>query len=214
MALASGASAGLILTLLHQVLTVPLILEAERFEVADVMTHETPAWAPQAGVQRLAATALSDVLAGVGFALLLAAVWLWRDQPINVWQGLLWGLGGFAALTLAPAAGLPAALPGSAVAALAARQWWWVGTALASATGLAALVFLPSLGGKLVGVGLIAIPHLAGAPQPLGQAAVASQVLGERFAQATLLSSAIFWCVLGVVGAWSFQRYVRAPANT
>ncbi len=215
MALASGVSAGLILTLLHQLLTVPLILAAERFEVPVQMTPATPAeasiWAPQPGIQRMAATALSDVLAGTGFALLLAGIWLWRGQPLNHWQGLLWGLGGFAALTLAPAAGLPPELPGSVAAELAARQWWWLGTALASATGLAALVFLPQTWGKLLGVALMVIPHLAGAPHPLVDAGLAPPDLAERFEVATLITSGVFWCVLGVVGARFFQRFVYAP---
>jgi predicted cobalt transporter CbtA len=57
-------------------------------------------------------------------------------HDLDARRGLLWGLGGFAALHLAPAVGLPPELPGMASADLAARQ---PGGPLrgATATGLA-----------------------------------------------------------------------------
>ena len=52
-------------------------------------------------------------------------------------NGLLWGLAGFLAVNLAPAAGLSPELPGMPAGDLLARQVWWVGTIIA--TGIAHL---------------------------------------------------------------------------
>jgi hypothetical protein len=98
-ALAAGGSAGLVLTALHQGFAVPLILDAERLEAPGETAIST--------FSRLLGTALTDVLAGLGFALLLGAIWLWRGQALNVWRGLLWGVAAYCAVSLAPALSLP-----------------------------------------------------------------------------------------------------------
>jgi adenosylcobinamide kinase/adenosylcobinamide-phosphate guanylyltransferase len=52
---------------------------------------------------------------------------------------MFWGLAGFAVFTLAPGLGLPPELPAMPAADLLARQVWWIGTAAATAIGLADL---------------------------------------------------------------------------
>src|SRR3954454_1539761 len=94
-ALCAGVLSGIFAALLHQLATVPLILEAEKYEqasehpAAHPSEHAPPdpapaslaaaaepqhshddAWAPEAGIERAAYTLVADLLAGIGFALL------------------------------------------------------------------------------------------------------------------------------------------------
>ena len=189
----------MLLAVLHLVFTVPLILSAERYENP---TGSLPALS----FARLGSTLLVDLLTGIGFALLLGALWLWRGAPKGFAAGALWGICGFLSVNLAPALGLPPELPGTAAAALGARQWWWLGTVVCTALGLAVLCWLPGLWRKLPGVVLLLVPQLAGAPLAALAAALAPVALATQFEWTALAVSAAFWLVLGSVGAVLFAR--------
>lgn len=185
---------------LHASLTVPLILAAERYEnPADPV--------PGLTLERLGSTLLVDVLTGIGCALLLGALWLWRGGPQRALQGAWWGICGFLSMNLAPALGLPPELPGTAAAALGERQWWWLGTVAATALGLAVLCWLPGLWRKLPGVVLLAVPQLAGPPRAPLAAALAPEALTREFQWTALAVSAVFWLVLGLTGAALYRRW-------
>ena len=125
----AGLLAALLLTLMQSLWVTPLILEAETYESAAPVAehshaantahdhHDADAWAPQDGAQRTLFTGLSNLVVAVGFALMLAGLYSLR-APGRIWQGLLWGLAGFAIFSLAPAIGLPPELPGTAAADL------------------------------------------------------------------------------------------------
>ena len=66
-----------------------------------------------------------------------------------------WGLAGFAAFTLAPNLGLPPELPAMPAADLLARQAWWIGTVVATAAGLALIVFGRSPWFAVLGIALL-----------------------------------------------------------
>lgn len=213
----AGLLAALLLTLLQS-----LILEAETYESAGPVAahshaegtahehhHDHDAWAPQDGVQRTLFTGLSNLVVAVGFALMLAGLYS-LHAPGHSWQGLLWGLAGFATFNLAPAAGLPPELPGTAAADLLLRQYWWIGTAAATAVGLALLAFARPWWLRLLGLPLLAIPHLIGAPQPQVHDSLAPAALSNQFIYASLLSNALFWTALGLASAWLFSRGQRA----
>jgi cobalt transporter subunit CbtA len=135
----SALLAALLLTLLQSLWVSPLILEAETYESAEPVAehshaqgtaahdhhHDADAWAPQDGLQRTLFTGLSNLVVAVGFALMLAGLYS-LHAPGRTWQGLLWGLAGFATFNLAPAIGLPPELPGTAAAELTLRQYWSV----------------------------------------------------------------------------------------
>lgn len=193
----------MLLTGLHQIFAVPLILAAE--------TLESPVGTGVADWSRVGGTVLADSLAGIGFALLLGAVWRWRGRALDWRRGLLWGLAGFYVMALAPAFGLPPELPGAASAALATREAWWLATVVCSALGLAALVFLPGLARKLPGLLLLSIPHLAGAPLALGSESLATAAMTAQFQWVALASSAVFWLALGALGGALYPRVVHAP---
>lgn len=151
-------------------------------------------------LKRHGLTALFAILVYSGYALILVAAYAtaeqWGYRP-SVRDGLLWGLAGFAALQLAPAMGLEPELPGTPAADLGARQVWWIGTALATALGLGLIAFGRNLLVKAVGVGLLALPHLVGAPELDGFAGSAPPELAARFAARSLGIGLCVWVVLG-----------------
>ncbi|MXN67489.1 cobalt transporter [Stappia sp. GBMRC 2046] len=163
-------------------------------------------WAPADGAERTLFTSLTSVLIGFGFALLLLSAMLLSGRKIDASSGLLWGLGGFAAVALAPALGLAPELPGSAAADLSGRQGWWIATAIATAAGLRLVTAgRPSLV-KLAGVALILAPHVIGAPQPHEYTSTAPAELAGRFAATSLACAAVFWAVLGSGLGYLWQR--------
>lgn len=220
----AGLLAAIVLTLLQSLWVTPLILQAETFETAAPVAehsheaqvaahqheheghgHDGEAWAPEDGWQRTLSTGLSNLVVAVGFALMLAGLFTLR-APNQTWQGLLWGLGGFAVFSLAPSAGLPPELPGSAAADLLLRQSWWIGTAVATATGLGLIAFARHWALRGIGLLLLAVPHLIGAPQPEVHQSLAPEALAQEFILASLLTNALFWSALGLAAAWFFAR--------
>jgi cobalt transporter subunit CbtA len=223
----SGLLAAVVLTLLQSLWVTPLIIEAESYEnapsadhaesqahshehaheaaAAAPHSHDSEAWAPDDGWQRTLSTGLSNLVVALGFALMLAGLFTLR-RPNQTWQGLLWGLAGFATFCLAPAAGLPPEVPGTAAADLAQRQHWWLGTALATATGLGLAALAKHWTLRAAGLLLLVVPHLIGAPQPEVHSSLAPEALAEQFVLASLVTNALFWAALGLASAWFFNR--------
>ncbi len=208
----AGLIAGLFVTIVHTVGTVPIILKAETYEKAaengaapatsaDAATaehdHGAETWQPTDGFERTAFTVLADVLTGIAFGLLLTAAYALRGRTMDWRQGLFWGLAGFATFTLAPGLGLPPEVPGTESAPLLARQIWWVATAAATAAGLALIFFTRNIALSVLGVGLIALPHIYGAPQPAEYKSLVPEGLAHSFVVAVVVTSFLFWLVLG-----------------
>lgn len=219
----SGLLAALLLTLLQSFWVSPLILQAETYESAEPAVeqhehasagaleheHSAEAWSPEDGWQRVLSTTGGNLVVAVGFALILAALYSLRE-PTRVATGALWGLAGFAVFCLAPTLGLPPELPGTAAADLGQRQNWWVGTAAATAVGLALLVFARHWAFKVLGAAVLVVPHLIGAPQPEVHESLAPEALEAQFKIASWLTNAAFWLALGLLSAWLFRRGAHA----
>lgn len=228
-AVLAGGLAGLFASGMQAWKVVPVILEAEVYEQAaeahghpgvahEHAVHDEAAleraavdsapesWAPSDGIERTTYTVLANVLAGIGFASLLVGVIALSGRQVGPGAGVLWGLGGFAAFTVAPSLGLPPELPGMMAADLAARQAWWVATALATAGGLALMVFPRRLWLKALGAALVALPHGIGAPHgPVG-GAVPPELMAQ-FAAASIVTAGLFWMVLGGTAGLLYRRF-------
>ncbi|MBM1196952.1 CbtA family protein [Pseudomonas weihenstephanensis] len=214
----TGLLAALVLTLLQSFWVAPLILEAETFEkpaptqthdhadsAMPAHSHDAEAWEPEDGWQRVLSTTGGNLVVAVGFALMLAGLYTLRS-PTRTSQGLLWGVAGYATFCLAPTLGLPPELPGTAAADLLQRQIWWVGTAASTALAIALVVFGKHWALKVLGIVIVVIPHIMGAPQPLVHSSLAPEALESQFKIASQLTNFAFWLALGVISAWLFRR--------
>ncbi len=172
--------------------------------------HEAGAWQPADGFERSAYTLLANLLMGVAVSAILLGVMMVKGDPIDARRGVLWGLGGFFAASLMPALGLAPELPGTAAAEITSRQLWWLGTAAASAVGLALVVFARFYLVKAIGVMLAIVPHVIGAPRPPTLEAAYPAALGAEFVVASLVASALLWSLAGLSSAWLYERLQRA----
>ena len=172
--------------------------------------HGAEAWEPRDGFERNAYTAAANVLTAIGFALLLAGFFAVRSgatgEGVSWHQGLMWGLAGFAVFTIAPGLGLPPELPGVPAAPLVSRQIWWTAAALATAAGLALIVFRRSVPAAIAGVILLILPHLIGAPELEHVETNVPSSLTHQFVTAVTLTSLVFWSLLGAVTSAIFAR--------
>jgi len=218
-AVVAGILAGGLVSAVQAVRAVPLILAAEVYEgaapapvqAAAVEHRRAEAWSPADGWERTTFTVLFNVLAAVGFGLLLSAGMALAGH--SGWRsGLAWGLGGYVTFILAPALGLPPELPGSEAAPLFSRQLWWVGTAGSTATGLALVLLQRRPVGFIAGIALVALPHLIGAPQPAEPGSVAPPALVREFVIVALATGLVFWTALGALTGAVYRRLASSAA--
>jgi len=204
----AGFLAGSLFTAVQQIHVNPILLEAERYEqdaaLADAAGHEASepdhqheGWRPANGWERILFTLGSNIVLGIGFALLLGALVSMRGKVINWRSGLLWGVAGYAVFFAAPSMGLPPDVPGTEAARLADRQLWWLLAVCCTGTALWLFAFGPNFVLKLPGILLLAIPHLIGAPQPQFHSSAAPAELAHAFIYACIFANAVFWLLLG-----------------
>lgn len=232
-----GLVSGLVMTALQQFGTQPLIVQAEVIEEANAAKAATPhdhaaagqhdhaaltaqeeaaaghhgpdEWAPADGTERFGWTLAANIVAGIGFALLLVAASELAGGLTSWREGLLWGLAGFAVFTLAPSIGLPPEAPGVEGAPLMDRQIWWIGTAAATAAGLGLIAFARSALAAFAAIALIAAPHVIGAPKPPAPPAIPHD-LEHGFVVAVIVTGFVFWAVLGAFAGWLRPRFAKA----
>lgn len=209
--LLSGSIAGLLLFVVQHFTTYPLIEKAEVYESAarlrmPGMDHDDEGWQPSNGLERNSFTALSTVLAAIGFAALLFGTAALVPLSLSWRKGALWGLAAFICVDLAPAWGLPPQPPGVPVADLYSRQLWWVATVIATAVALWLLLDRrKALPIRLMGLLVLVIPHAIGAPVAVGESSVPSELI-HRFEVLSILTAGIFWIALGSVGGLFYRR--------
>ncbi len=226
-ALLTGILAGVFVTPVQHFKTTPLILAAETYEggaevhdhaafqpslVTPAHAHGGAAHAEGGDAARFGGTLLANLVIGAAFSLLLLAASLLLDRPLTAANGALWGVAGFAVVTLAPALGLPPELPAMPAADLAARQTWWLATVALAAGGLWLLVFRRSVPAILGGLALLLLPHLVGAPHPADIASPVPATLAAEFAVASLAVSALFWTATGGLLGLGLDRARRGLA--
>jgi len=227
-ALFAGLGAAVVATLLQVWLIVPLIQKAELYETGalvhfaggadpapNVMPTDTAEKPTEASMDlvRNAKTFFMDFVVFAGFAFILGAVVAAlgkNDDQMTLRDGLLWGLAGFTATLLAPALGLPPELPGIPAADMLARQTWWIGTILATSVALGLFAFGKSAPLIAVGVVLLLVPHIIGAPHLPEYAGLAPPELATLFSARSLGVGAAAWAVLGLVFASTWSRIKAA----
>lgn len=151
-------------------------------------------------VTRNSLTVIFAGLIYVAYALLLTAGFGLAQSfgiAVGARAGLLWGIAGFASFQLAPALGLAPELPGTIAADLTARQIWWWGTVLSTATGLALLGYGKGYIAMAAAVILLAAPHIIGAPLPDAYWGSAPPEVAALFSARVLGTALVVWAVLG-----------------
>ncbi|CAO3439949.1 CbtA family protein [Azospirillum endophyticum] len=235
-ALVAGVLSGTAASVVQQATTVPLILEAEKYEVvspppatAATAAPAAPAEAHQHGptreigegvpaaldevMQRIGLTIVANLITGVAYALLLGAAILLAGRPVDARRGLVWGVGGFVAVSLAPSFGLAPELPGMAGAELELRQLWWLSAAAGAGVGMAALAFARNRLVIAAAIVAAALPHLIGAPHPESAEGAVPPELAARFVAASLGGAALFWAILGSVCGWLMSGLVNSAES-
>jgi cobalt transporter subunit CbtA len=232
-ALLAGIAAGLIMGAIQHLRLTPYLIAAESLESAGSAAHmhehagseageadqshshadgghdHGAGWAPADGWQRTLATTLTAVMTGAGFAAVLAAVSLISGVPITRQNGMIWGLCGFLAVTLAPALGLPPVLPGMTGDDLVARQIWWSGTIAATAAGIFLIATRAAVWAIALAVLLIALPHLIGAPPATNADSAVPAGLAAAFAANAIAANAIFWLLIGQFLGWALNHTAK-----
>ena len=239
-AIIAGILGGSAITLVQHFTTTPIILHAETFEstgddgekhgtlkkgVALISpahahgTHKDSAkleagnWAPDDSLERTMFTFLANIITGVGFALILTACFALSKRRINGRTGVLWGLGAFAIVSLAPALGLPPEVPGARAADLTDRQFWWFFCVALTGAGLWAMIFRNGAIWAASGVLLIALPHILGAPTPDHIGGSVPPELAAQFVSASLATAAVFWCTTGWLAGTFWNRSAAKNQN-
>jgi cobalt transporter subunit CbtA len=219
-----GLIAGVAISAVQVLGTSSLILKAEVYEQAGEAAvpvhshdgkaaaheheHDAAAWEPSDGMERNVFTIAANVLTAIGYALVLTGLIALRGRPITWRDGLLWGMAGFACVMLAPMLGLPPELPGTPVAPLGERQIWWIGTVGATAAGLGLMAFRREPWAAILAILLIVAPHLVGAPAaPEGEHALAPEALEHQFVVAAVLTSLVFWTLLGSLSGVFLRKF-------
>ncbi len=229
----AGLLAGFVMAGIQHVRLTPLILAAEVFESPETEAiaeatkpcvetmsgmkmcaavgheHNPDAWQPEDGWQRTLSTTVASLLTGAGFAVLLAGISLLTNMPITKQNGLIWGLCGFLAVAVAPAAGLSPELPGMPAGDLHSRQLWWLATIAATSVAIYLLAIRPEIWTKILGLALIVAPHIIGAPEAAKTTSAVPATLAAEFASNSLAAAALFWCVLGYLLGHMLDRHQK-----
>ncbi|MBN36062.1 MAG: hypothetical protein CMM46_15065 [Rhodospirillaceae bacterium] len=237
--LLSGVLAGVLISVVHEFTTTPIILHAELYEggggEADHATliwtdevaggqfylvhgdevHEDgeEAWGPQDGFERSLFTLLSNVITGVAYAALLVAAFYLRGREVDGRTGLMWGVAGFVVFALAPGMGLPPEVPGAMASEIGGRQTWWAFAAAGTAAGLWLLLLVKKLPFNVLGFVLLVLPHVVGAPQPAELGGPVPPELSAHFASASLGAGLVFWALLGWIAGLSYERFVTRAST-
>ncbi|WP_394688532.1 CbtA family protein [Hoeflea sp.] len=225
-ALAAGLIAGLVMTPAQYVKTIPLIMQAEAYENGEAghshgaaeaeasHSHDHGEGEEQLWFGRFGNTILANLVAGGGFALMLAAVALLTGIEFpagreGLMRGLLLGAGAWFCVQLAPSFSLPPAVPGFPYADLGDRQTWWMITVALTGLGLWLMVLRPEMIAKAVGVVLIAAPHIWGVPVPEDIYSEVPAYIASAYAAASLATTLFFWLLLGGLLGFFLSRVPR-----
>jgi predicted cobalt transporter CbtA len=185
--ISGGLIAALLLSLGQNILELPL-----RREVIALAGLEQPA-----STAEMDALVLRNILIGIIFPTVLAAIYTQRaphPRAVGWGEALLWGLGGFIALVLAPALSSP---PSLYELPHQARPVWWLIGAAGALIGLSLLSFGQRW--RWFGVVPLLLPPLL-APDS------ATDEVPALFVYVDLGLDLLFWLALALATAWVLRR--------
>ena len=171
--------------------------------------HQEEIWIPGDGLERNFYTVIFNIASGIGYSLMLVAVYLLRGEPVNIKSGIFWGVVGFIVFSLAPSLGLPPELPGMTAAALEERQFWWIFTVIFTAVGIGIITESKSISPKILAIVFLVLPQIIGAPHPHLLKNPIPTELSAQFVISSLLTSALFWILVGAFSGYFFQKRVQ-----
>jgi len=242
-----GLLSGIIYGLFQQLQLSPILYEAEQYEVKqqavagdshtaghhqsqdshDHHQHDTNAWSPEDGSERIFWTMVANILTGISFALVMLSLMLLHNlktnkPKLNAVRGLAWGIAGVLAIYVAPGLiGLQAEVPGTISLSYSLRQASWVISVIAALSGIAALYYLPL---KYKGLGIIfavtpyfifgtslQTEHTFKNTNPAAIAALTD--LTQQFVIMTAIGTALFFLVLGFASGYVVKRYIKLDAQ-
>jgi cobalt transporter subunit CbtA len=206
-ALFAGVAAGVVIGVIQHVRMTPMILAAEVFEQG--LAHGVANHVQDVFTQRAAFTVLTTAITGAGFAAILLGLSMLFGIAINRGNGIFWGLCGFIAVALAPAAGLPPELPGIPAAEFDVRLQWWLLTIVCT-TGALWLVITQREAWAL-GLALVAVllPHVIGAPPAASTETAVPAMLLSTFVANSLGLNALFWAMIGLFLGIALERFEK-----
>ena len=211
-ALLSGLLGGVLVSGAQMLEVIPLIIQAENYEIVEPVQQENlkeKTWIPEEGLERTFYTLIFNIASGIAFSLMLVAVYLLRRKSVNIKSGIFWGIVGFIVFSLAPSLGLPPELPGMSAAALGERQFWWIFTVILTAFGIGIITESKSIPPKILAIIFLVLPHIIGAPNPHLFENIIPTELSSQFFISSLLTSALFWILVGAFSGYFFQRRVQ-----
>lgn len=213
-ALFAGFIAGVVSAIIQLIFIQPIFLHAELYETEALIhfgensskgTHQELPF----DFQRNGLSILFSALIYTGYALILVSLIAYASSlnfKIDNLRSILFGVCGFFTVQLAPAFGLPPELPGVAAAEVIPRQLWWCFCVVATGVGIWMISFGDRMLYVLVGIIIILIPHLIGAPEPEFFVGPTPPELASHFASRTLALGAATWIFLGYLSGYFWRK--------
>jgi len=207
--------AGLFFSVYQATFITPIIISSEVYEVIEPASgHAVEAWAPEDGLERHSWSFATNFLLCFAYALILLCVMSVKTSANSV-KGLFWGGAAYLTIFAAPALGLPPEIPGMEAAYLEGRQTWWLFTVVVTALSLWLIAF-QSMTNKGIGIILILVPHIIGAPQPEIHGFVNTDpksiaeltLLWHDFILQACIANGLLWLIIGGLSGFLVEKFI------
>ncbi len=161
-------------------------------------------------LERILLTLATNILVSVGFSFLLCGTFLFL-KDITLFKSIGFGAIGYLIFLVLPSLGLEPKLPGMESAPIGARQTWWVLTVISSTIGISLIIGnYKKIVYITLGILLIALPHIIGAPLPDRYGGSAPKEIFQQFLIAVIISNLIYWLFLGGFTGHLFKRFQKS----
>jgi cobalt transporter subunit CbtA len=198
----AGLLAGLVLAILQYVRLEGLIVTAETFEHGG-----------EPAIRNLLTRIAPPLLTGAGFAILMLGVSMLSNIAITKQNGLVWGMCGFIAVSLAPAIGLPPQLPGMPEIDLHTRQIWWLATILVTAFAIYLWVKAKDFRWQIAAVMIAIAPQFFAPHHTANTESNLPASLVAEFVSSSLAANLAMWLAIGFFASIALDKYQKDIAS-